>query len=91
MFLGDAWAWKKLAELRPLVEELPPPPPLGDARAFAAAEVTLTELGREVLAGTADRVESAPPERWLGGTRVDGSWRWDVATRRLRRRDRPSG
>jgi DNA-binding transcriptional MerR regulator len=83
VFLGDAWAWKTLAELAPLVEQLPPPPPLGDARAFAAAEVRLTELGREVLAGEADRVEAAPPERWLGGTRVDGSWRWDLAAGRL--------
>jgi DNA-binding transcriptional MerR regulator len=91
VFLGDAWAWKTLAELQPLVEELPPPPPVGDARTFVAAEVRLTRLGREVLDGSADRVEASPPDRWLGGTRVDGSWRWDAATRRLRRPGRPSG
>jgi hypothetical protein len=90
-FLGDAWAWKTLAELVPLVEELPPPPPLGDPREFAAARVTLTELGRQVLAGEADRFEAAPLERRLGGTHVDGSWRWDGAMRRLRRPDRPFG
>jgi hypothetical protein len=82
-FLGDAWAWKALAELRPLVEELPPPPPLGDQREFAAAQVSLTDLGRRVLAGEADRVAARTPDRWLGGTRVDGSWRWDGATHRL--------
>jgi DNA-binding transcriptional MerR regulator len=91
VFLGDAWAWKTLAELVPLVEELPPPPPLGDPREFTAAPVTLTELGRDVLAGKADRVEAAPPDRRLGGTHVDGSWRWDAATRRLLPRRRPSG
>ena len=79
IFLGDAWAWKRLAELVPLVEELPPPPPLGDPREFAATPVTLTELGRDVLAGKADRVEVAPVDRWLGGTHLGGErdWRWD--------------
>jgi hypothetical protein len=79
IFLGDAWAWKRLAELVPLVEELPPPPPLGDPREFAATPVTLTQLGRDVLAGKADRVEVAPVDRWLGGTHLGGErdWRWD--------------
>ena len=90
-FLGDAWAWKRLAELAPLVEGLPPPPPLGDPREFTAAPVTITQLGRDVLAGNADRMEASPPERWLGGTRVDGTWRWDAARARLLPRDRPSG
>lgn len=91
IFLGDAWAWKRLAELVPLVEELPAPPPLGDPREFAATPVTLTQLGRDVLAGKADRVEAAPVDRWLGGTHVDGTWRWDRARGRLRRPGRPSG
>ena len=91
VFLGDAWAWRTLAGLVPLVEELPAPPPLGDPHEFAAARVTLTKLGRDVLAGKADRVEAAPPDRWLGGTRVDGTWRWDAATRRLLRPGRPFG
>jgi hypothetical protein len=41
--------------------------------------VTLTELGRDVLAGKADRVEVAPVDRWLGGTHLGGErdWRWD--------------
>lgn len=90
-FLGDAWAWRRLAELVPLVEELPPPPPPGDPREFAATPVALTQLGRDVLAGRADRVEAARIDRWLGGTRVDGAWRWDAARGSLRRHDRPSG
>jgi len=91
VFLGDAWAWKRLAELVPLVEELPGPPPLGDPREFMFARVTLTALGRDVLAGKTDRFEVAPVERRLGGTRVDGDWRWDPATRRLRPPGRSSG
>ena len=67
VFLGDAWAWKRLAELVPLVEKLPPPPPLGDARTFLRAEVTLTQLGRDVLAG---RAVHEPAARWLGGTPI---------------------
>jgi Domain of unknown function (DUF1835) len=89
-FLGDAWAWKRLAELVPLVETLPPPPPLGDPREFLSARVRLTPLGRKVLAGEADRFDVAPVDRWLGGTPVDGTWRWDAATPRLLPRGRPS-
>jgi DNA-binding transcriptional MerR regulator len=88
IFLGDAWAWKRLAELVPLVEELPPPPPLGDPREFLAARVTLTPLGRRVLAGKAER---QPVDRWLGGAHVDGAWRWDAARRRLQPPGRSSG
>jgi DNA-binding transcriptional MerR regulator len=85
LFAGDVWVWKRLAELQPLVDELPPPPPLGDAHAFAATRVSLTGLGRDVLAGKADRVEVAPLERWLGGTRLGGGrdWRWYAAAGRL--------
>jgi hypothetical protein len=90
-FLGDAWAWKRLAELVPLVEELPAPPPLGDPREFLSAQVTLTPLGRDVLAGKADRFEVAPFDRWLGGVLVDGAWRWDAARRRLLPPGRSSG
>jgi hypothetical protein len=85
-FAGDTWVWKRLAELQPLVEELPPPPPIGDVHAFLAARVALTPLGRDVLAGKADRVEAAPLERWLGGTRLGGErdWRWNRAAVELR-------
>ena len=91
VFMGDAWAWKRLAELAPLVEELPPPPPLGDPHVWAATQVKLAPAGRDVLEGRADRVELAPPDRWLGGTHVDGTWRWDGARRRLLPPGRPSG
>jgi DNA-binding transcriptional MerR regulator len=78
-FEGDAWAWRRLAGLQPLVSELPPPPPLGDTRRFTATTVELTAEGRAVLAGEADRVELLGIDRHLGGThlRPDNVWRWD--------------
>ena len=41
--------------------------------------VAITELGREVLAGRADRVAMAGIDRWLGGVHLRGHvvWRWD--------------
>jgi DNA-binding transcriptional MerR regulator len=88
VFAGDAWIWKRLAELAPLVateaaEALPPPPPLGEPRAFAATRIALTDLGREVLDGNVDRIEAAGIDRWLGGTHLgaEADWRWDAAAR----------
>ncbi len=45
-FLGDTWCYRVLWELARdgLVRPLPPPPPLGDSSAFAAARVELTNL-----------------------------------------------
>jgi hypothetical protein len=46
----------------------------------------LTDVGRRVLEGTADRLAAAPCDRWLGGVRLLSPhrvWRWDVETRRL--------
>jgi hypothetical protein len=87
LFAGDAWVWRTLAGLGPLVattegEALPPPPPLGNQRVFAATRVVLTDAGREVLSGGADRVTVAGLDRWLGGTHltVESDWRWDASS-----------
>jgi hypothetical protein len=92
-FMGDAWFWRRLAELgegeRPLVraadgEPLGPAPPLG-GDGFAERAVELTDAGRDVLAGRADRAELVPLDRWIGGTHVTGprpAWRWDREARR---------
>jgi RNA polymerase sigma factor (sigma-70 family) len=48
--------------------------------------ITLTDAGRAVLAGTADRVTQYGLDRWLGGVHLKGSgktWRWDDAQRRM--------
>lgn len=75
-FEGDAWVWRRAASLVPLVEPVPQPPPLGDARRFAATPVTLTDAGRAVLAGAADAVELRGIDRWLGGTHLTPAALW---------------
>ena len=46
--------------------------------------VTLTDRGRAVLAGEADRFNAASPARWLGGVKLEGpGWRWDPQTKTL--------
>lgn len=52
----------------------------GEDRHWARERLTITELGRSVLAGQVDWLSLRPPTRWLGGVCVvAGSpcWRWD--------------
>jgi hypothetical protein len=87
-FDGDTWLWRRLASLgageRPLVvcdggAPLPAPPPFGEAGTFTAGRAALTDAGRDVLAGQADRIELLGIDRWVGGThlRTDHLPRWD--------------
>jgi hypothetical protein len=42
--------------------------------------VTITPIGRRLLAGTLDWLGTGPPERWVGGIRIAAgapNWRWD--------------
>jgi hypothetical protein len=90
-FLGDTWMWERLHELgrgeRRLVqtragEPLGPPPPLPGSDGFTAQELELTDDGRAVLAGEADRAALVPLDRWVGGIRLRGpepAWRFDRA------------
>jgi hypothetical protein len=66
-FHGDTWVFETLASLEPLV-----------SLTEGAAEIT--DAGRTVLAGEADRVDLLGIERWVGGTHlVPGAvWRWDA-------------
>ena len=50
------------------------------SREFVEGELTLTPLGREVLAGTKDWQRINKKTRWLGGVEIipgDAGWRWD--------------
>jgi len=62
-----------------------PPAPL--VAATPDGEVwRLTDAGRRVLAGEADRLAIGRLDRWLGGVRLlspDRIWRWDAAAGRL--------
>ena len=52
-----------------------------------AGSVSLTDAGRNVLAGKLDRVVTFGIDRWLGGVhlRRDNLWRWDDAAQAVRR------
>jgi hypothetical protein len=94
-FLGDTWMWTRLSELgqgdRRLVQTsagapLGPPPPHSDANGFTKQELELTDTGRAVLAGAADRCALVPLDRWIGGIHLTGpepEWRWDRANGRV--------
>jgi hypothetical protein len=78
-FLGDTWFYAAVAALgvgeNRLLESmdgepLPPAPPLGDAQRFVALPLRLTEAGKKVLAGKANRVELLGIDRWVGGTHM---------------------
>ncbi|HEY7017751.1 MAG TPA: DUF1835 domain-containing protein [Gaiellaceae bacterium] len=94
-FLGDAWFFRTMAGLGGgnvrLVEvddgsPLPAPPPLGDSRTFSWLPVRVTETGRAVLRGEADRVDLLGLDRWLGGIHLtaENAWRWDPDDAALR-------
>jgi hypothetical protein len=85
-FIGDASLWHAIRMLaagaRPLVTLAPP---VGEGRA-PFGPVALTGLGREVLAGRADRVRDSGIDRWWGGVHLSGHsvpWRWDRRAQRV--------
>jgi hypothetical protein len=56
------------------------------SRQFVEGELTLTPLGREVLAGRQDWQRIHNRTRWLGGVEIrpgEGAWRWDPSNREL--------
>jgi hypothetical protein len=57
-------------------------------RQFVEGELTLTALGRDVLAGKKDWQRINKKARWLGGVEIspgDSGWRWDPDRREIRR------
>jgi hypothetical protein len=58
-FAGDTWVWRQLAGLSTLTTSDGGPAP-----------VALTEIGRRVLAGDADRAALIGVDRWVGGIHV---------------------
>jgi hypothetical protein len=88
-FLGDTFMWTRLHDLSQgdarLVQTtarapLATPPWRSDENGFTEQEIELTDTGRAVLAGEADRAALLPLDRWVGGIHVTGpepAWRWD--------------
>ena len=89
-FLGDWSFFHLLDDLAfcdaPLIAGLAPPIPAEDhAERFREAELELTMVGEEVLAGEEDHVVLNGLDRWWGGTRLAGreAWRYDRGARTL--------
>ncbi len=87
-FLGDAVFHRVLVRLgsgaTPLVETIAGQRvPEGDA--WSTTPLQLTDAGRAVRAGEQDWLALHRPERWVGGVRVDGAWRWDGGAERVTR------
>jgi len=62
-----------------------------DPVATTPGRVELTEVGRKVLAGQADRSRFQAVDTWLGGVHLEGrtpAWRWNPHRRRLERQRR---
>ena len=52
-----------------------------EQRHWPCERLTITDLGRAVLAGKVDWLSLSPPDRWLGGVRICPTlpcWRWDA-------------
>jgi len=92
-FMGDWSFWRILDQLalatEPLIAGLEAAPfQHGDperAKAYLTSRVSLTSLGKAVLAGGADWSKHCAVDCWWGGTHLtdDNVWRWDVASDRL--------
>jgi len=73
IFLGDLSFREYIRQLAPLVTE-------------EDGQFSLTDTGREVLAGRIDRVREYGIDRWFGGVHLAGRgtlWRWEEASGRL--------
>lgn len=97
VFMGDTTLWGYVAGLAggpaPLLRVAGGGPfrlPDRDGAGFREQRLELTERGRAVLRGEADRLASGDVDRWLGGVHLRGAatpWRWDREARRLVRAD----
>lgn len=101
VFLGDTIFYSYLERLsgreNPLVTLKDGSPVIAPSssfsRGFVESELTLTPLGRDVLAGKRDWQQINKVPRWLGGVEVAAGkpgWRWDPVERRLSTRSASS-
>lgn len=92
-FMGDWSFWRLLNQLaladEPLVAGLEAAPFQHQdperAKAYLTSRLSLTSLGKAVLAGGADWAKHHTLDRWWGGTHLteDNLWRWDALPERL--------
>ncbi|HEY3231594.1 MAG TPA: hypothetical protein VGJ87_20360 [Roseiflexaceae bacterium] len=93
-FMGDSWLWDYIAALcdthDPLLRRADGgpftlPSEQDHPEEFFAQTLELTERGRAVLAGQADRIRDGI-DRWRGGVHLhgpDAAWRWDRQQRQI--------
>ena len=79
-YLGDTMYWRVLRELsqppNPLIAVLSDPTP----ESWPKRQLTLTQLGQDVLSGQAHRLHTSAINRWVGGVRLlsgEALWCWD--------------
>ena len=92
-FMGDWSFWRLLNDLslakEPLIAGLEAAPFQHQdperAKAYLTSRLSLTSLGKAVLAGGADWSKHRTVDRWWGGTHLteDNLWRWDPQAERL--------
>lgn len=92
-FMGDWSFWRLLDSLalaeEPLIAGLEEAPLQRDnqdlAKAYLTSRLSLTSLGKAVLAGGADWAAHHNVDEWWGGTHLteDALWRWDQLHERL--------
>ncbi len=82
-YLGDTWCFAMMHRMAhattPLITTGMPP----DLPIDRATTLTLTDVGRRVLSGTADHVDLNGIDRWIGGVHLHGrrsQWHWDEGT-----------
>jgi hypothetical protein len=76
-YLGDSWCFAMLDQMARASSPLTSG---SDGAVDRLTTLQLTDLGREVLAGTSDHVALNGIDRWLGGVHLHGqqaAWRWD--------------
>jgi len=95
VFMGDTALWGYVRDLAegevPLLRvagggPFRLPGPVSPDPGFRAQRMELTDAGRRVLRGDADRVGLRGIDRWLGGVHLRGRevpWRWDRRARRI--------
>jgi uncharacterized protein DUF1835 len=89
--MGDAGLWGEMKRLGRAKEPLIIISGFDDwsqdykSNGFLSATFTLTEIGREVLAGRSDFIDVNSIDLWFGGAHLtaDNLWRWDEQNRKL--------
>jgi hypothetical protein len=79
-YIADSWFFDRVKDLSSASPALMQLTVTADAEsALPVGTMALTDAGREVLRGRADRVKLCGIDRWLGGVHVQGNgkaWRW---------------